>query len=176
MSITCVPTTRRINMKNILKISPWIACLIVLPILSRAQSAADAPAVQPTAPSKGPSEEKKTDLEVQMDKMGKAIRKLKKQIGDPTQNASSLELLSTMEGASKEALNFTPAKAADLPEDQRAKFVDDFRAGIKDLQARFAKLQEALEAGKNADAVAMLGEIQDFEKKEHKEFRKPKPD
>ena len=57
-----------------------------------------------------------------MDHMGRAYRKLKKQIADPAQNDSSLKLIATMQQAAKEALEFTPAKAADLPADQQAKF------------------------------------------------------
>lgn len=153
----------------------WLmAFSAVAPVLSRADSL---PVPEPQAsPQHGSSDEKKTDLEARMDKMGKAVRKLKKQIADPSQNASSLDLLAIMEGAANEALEFTPAKAADLPEDQRAKFVEDFKAGIKDLQGRFAKLRDALTAGRNSDAVAIFDDIQDFEKKEHKQFKKPKPD
>jgi hypothetical protein len=108
--------------------------------------------------------------------MGKAFRKLRKQVADPTQNASSLELLSTMDDAAKEALDFTPAKAEDLPEDQRAKFEEDFKAGIRGMQDQFAKLRDALTAGKNDDAVKIVADMAALEKKDHKEFRRPEKD
>ncbi len=152
----------------------WLLAFSILtPILSAADTpAADTPAAPASAPA--PDSEKKTDLEMRMDRIGKAFRKLRKQVADPTQNASSLDLLGTMQAAAKEAIDFTPEKAQDLPADQRAQFEDDFKTGIKDLQDRFAKLQDALTAGKNDDAVKMVAAIADFEKKEHKEFRKPK--
>jgi soluble cytochrome b562 len=159
------------------KIALYLALPLALPLLPKALRADDtppaapAPAVAPAAPA----EEKKTDLEMRMDKVGKAFRKLRKQVADPTQNASSLDLLKTMQEAAKEAAAFTPEKAADLPEDQRAKFTEDFKAGLQDLQDRFAKLQAALEAGKNDDAQAIVKDLVDFEKKEHKEFKKDKP-
>ena len=121
-------------------------------------------------------EEKKTELESRMDKVGKAFRKLRKQVADPAQNASSLELVAAMIDGAKDAATFTPAKAADLPEDQRAAFVGRFKDGIKDLQDRLAKLQAALQAGNNADAAAMVNDLVDAMKKAHKEFKKPKPE
>src|ERR1022692_4680934 len=111
-----------------------------------------------------------------MDRMGKAFRKLKKQVGDPAQNATSLELLSAMEAAAKEAIELTPAKAEDIPEDQRAKFEADFQSGIKNLQDMFAKLRDALTAGRNDDAAKLVDDIGAFEKKEHKEYRRPEKD
>jgi soluble cytochrome b562 len=162
------------------KIALALALLLALPLLPKALRAEDTPAAAPApavvpAPAGAPAEEKKTDLELRMDKVGKAFRKLRKQVADPAQNASSLELLKAMQDAAKEAVTFTPAKAADLPEDQRAKFTEDFKAGIQELQDRFAKLQAALEAGKNDDAQAIVKDLSDFEKKEHKEFKKDKP-
>jgi soluble cytochrome b562 len=165
-----------------MKIRPSLAWLLALPILSPVLSAADTPDTPPpptTAPAvsaTAPDSEKKTELEMRMGRMGKAFRKLKKQVADPAQNASSLELLSTMEAAAKEAIDLTPAKAEDIPAEQRPKFEDDFRTGIKNLQDRFAKLRDALTAGKNDDAVKLVADIDAYEKKEHKEFRKPKKD
>jgi hypothetical protein len=135
-----------------------------------------APAVSAAATAAAPDDDKKTDLEMRMDRMGKAFRKLKKQVADPAQNDSSLQLVATMDAAAKESLELTPAKAADLPEDQRAKFEEDFKAGIKGMQDEFAKLRAALTAGKNDDAVKIVAEIDSLEKKDHKEFRRPKKD
>jgi hypothetical protein len=165
-----------------MKIHPASLLLLALPILTPALLADDTPATATPPPANAPAaavpapDEKKTDLELRMDRMGKAFRKLKKQVADPTQNASSLLLLTTMDDAAKEALDFTPAKAQDLPEDQRAKFEEDFKAGIKGMQDQFAKLRDALTAGKNDDAVKIVADIGDLEKKDHKEFRRPEKD
>jgi hypothetical protein len=165
---------------RIMKIRPSLAWLLALPLLSPALSLAQPPAAPtPAAPNAAPAstdDEKKTDLEMRMDRMNKAFRKLKKQVADPAQNASSLELVATMQAASKEAMDLTPAKTADLPADQQAKFVDDFKAGMKGMQDEFTKLSDALTAGKNDDAVKIVAEIGDLEKKDQKEFRKPKKD
>lgn len=162
-----------------MKIRSPLPLLLAVSLISPAIFAQDAPSGPPppaAAPAAPPSTEKKTDLDLRMDRIGKAFRKLRKQVADPAQNASSLQLIATIQAAAKEALEFTPAKAQDLPEDQRAKFEDDFKAGITQLQDLFTKLQGALTAGKNDDAVAIVADIAALEKKDHKEFRRPEKD
>ena len=160
-----------------MKIRPALALLLAVSAVTPLLRAADAPAGPPpgTTSSSG-NDEPKTDLEKRMDRIGKAYRKLKKQVSDPAQNASSLQLLATMQDAAKEAIDLTPAKAADLPEDQRAKFMDDFRAWIRGMQDEFTKLADALAAGKNEDAAKIVDDIDALEKKDHKTFKKPKKD
>jgi soluble cytochrome b562 len=161
-----------------MKIRSALALVLALPIASPILSA-DTPAAPPASGSPSPAghdDEQKTELEMRMDRIGKAFRKLKKQVSDPAQNASSLQLLATMQDAAREAVDFTPAKAADLPEDQRPKFIEDFKAGIKGMQEEFSKLADALAAGKNDDAAKIVDEIDALEKKDHKEFKKPKKD
>jgi hypothetical protein len=167
-----------------MKIRPGLALLLAFPVLAPSLSFAQTTPPTPAGTSAGTSaapaassdDEKKTDPEVRMDHIGRAYRKLKKQIADPAQNDSSLKLIATMQQAAKEALEFTPAKAADLPADQQAKFEEDFKAGIQGMQDEFTKLADAVSAGKNDDAVKIVAEIDALEKKDHKEFRKPKND
>jgi soluble cytochrome b562 len=171
----------KIRTPSNMKILSASLLLLALPVLSPAALADDAPAA-PTPPASAPAaaapapDEKKTELEMRMGRMGKAFKKLRKQVADPAQNASSLELLTTMDGAANEALELTPAKAQDLPEDQRAKFEEDFKAGIRGMLDQFAKLRDALTAGRNDDAVKIVADIVDLEKKDHKEFRRPDKD
>ena len=160
-------------------IRPALALLLALSAVAPTLSGADTPAGQPApgaAPSTGQDDEKKTELEMRMERMGKAFRKLKKQVADPAQNASSLQLLAVMQDAAKEAIDLTPAKAADIPVDQRAKFMGDFKAGIRGMRDEFAKLAEALNAGRNGDAARIVDDIDALEKKDHKQFKKPKKD
>jgi soluble cytochrome b562 len=162
-----------------MKIRCAFVLLLAVPATTTLLKADDQATVPPpptAVPAAVPDADKKTDLEVRMDKVGKAFRKLRKQVADPTQNASSLELLSKMQAAMKEAEALTPAKAQDLPEDQRAKFVEDFKSGIMAMEDEFAKLSDAITAGKNDDAVKIVAEIQDLEKKDHKEFKRPEKD
>ena len=162
-------------MKIRLVLSSVALAIAAAPLVWAQDSMAPAPDQSQATPA-APKKEKKTELEIRMDKIGKAFRKLKKQIADPAQNESSLALVAIMEEGARDTLELTPAKAADLPEDQRAKFVDDFHSGIKDLQAGFAKLEAALKAGRNQDAAAIVKDLGALETKDHKVFRRPEKD
>jgi soluble cytochrome b562 len=149
---------------------PLLSALFILSPILRAQ---DAMGSAPAAAAG--DKEVKTDLDKKMDVVGKNLRKLKKQVSDSSQNDSSLQLLATMEGALKDAMNMTPEKAADLPDDEKAKFMADFKAGLNGMLDEFTKLETAIKAGQNDDAVKIVAEIEALEKKDHKAFRKPKP-
>jgi len=67
-----------------------------------------------------------TDIEKAMEMMSGAYRKLRRQVTDPAQNAASLELVATIKAGVTEARKHTPLKAADLPEPERAAFVENY--------------------------------------------------
>jgi soluble cytochrome b562 len=123
------------------------------------------------APKKQPEE--KTELERKMDKMSEAWKKLKRQVADATQNADSLQLVATIQAAAEEALKLVPARAADVPATERAKFVADYQAGIKKLLESFGKLETALQSGRNEEAVKLVADLGAFQKASHKVFERP---
>ncbi len=133
--------------------------------------AQDAP---PAAPASGDQPKApKTELEKNMDTMGKAFRTLRRQVSDATKNDSSLELVATIRTAAEAASKLTPAKTEDLPEADRPQFVADFQAGMKDLAAGLDKLEADLKAGDNTAAAADLKDVGAIEGKNHKKFRRP---
>lgn len=116
-----------------------------------------------------------TELEDRMEKMNSAWRRLRRQVADPAQNASSLELVATIREASKGTEKMTPAKAADVPAAERAKFLADYEAGMKKFFTQLDTLEAALKAGKTDDAQKALTDIADYQKKSHKAFKKAPP-
>jgi hypothetical protein len=172
-----------------MKLRPTLALLLAAsvasPYLAKADDASAtttttttaAPATTTTtttaAPAAAPDDDKKTELEMRMDRASKAFRKLRKQVADPAQNASSLDLVSKMAAAFKEAEDLTPEKAMDLPEADRPKFVSDYKAGIQAMEDEVSKLSDALTAGKNDVAASIVADMFAMEKKDHKEFKKP---
>lgn len=144
---------------------------LALALISAPLTRAQAPAA-PAAPAA--STEEKTDLDKQMDVVGKAFRALGKQAADPTKNDDSAALVGKMITGAKASLDLTPAKAAELPDDQKAKFIADYKAGIQTLIDKLTALQALFTAGKNDEAVAAVADLKKYENKEHKEFRKPK--
>ncbi len=114
-----------------------------------------------------------TELEGKMDSMSQAWKKLKRQAADATKNAESLQLVATLRSAAEEAAKLEPAKAADVPVADRAKFVAEYRVGIKKLIAALTQLETALQAGKNDEADKLVADIGALQKAGHKEFKRP---
>src|SRR5258707_14380645 len=93
--------------------------------------------------------EDQTELGSKMEKISGAFRKLNRQISDATKNEDSLAQIAIIRENAEAGLKLEPAKKADLPADQQAKFVDDFHAKLKGFIADVGKLEAALKAGKN---------------------------
>lgn len=150
-----------------MKICRWlVAALLSVSVLAGLSlSAADhEKAKEPTA------------LEEQMDRMGAAFRKLRRQAGEAAKNESSLELVATMRQVATQALVLTPAKAAEVPEAERAKFTAGYQEQMKRFIAALDSLAQALKAGENAAALKLVGELGALQKSGHKEYKKPDRD
>jgi len=145
--------------------------LICCPLLRAQDAMGPAPAA-----AAGPAKDKepKTELETKMGKVARAMRALRKQAADASMNDSSLKLVAAMEAGLTAAMDLTPAKAADLPDDQKPQFIADYKAGLKGMLDVLAKLEADFKAGNNDDAVKVLAEVAALEKKDHKAFQKPK--
>jgi hypothetical protein len=148
-----------------------IVGLAGLPAL-RAQDAAPKPA--PAAPAAA-KEDDDTELGDKMDKVNGAYKKLRKLLPDATQNEASLAQVAIIHASAEDALKLTPAKAADLPEADRAKFVSDFQAEMKKFIGKVDDLAAALKANDNATAQKIFADMGQEEKDAHKQFRKQKP-
>ncbi len=120
--------------------------------------------------------EKHTELEDKMEKMNAAWRKLRRQVADPAQNASSLALIAEIRAASAGADKLSPARAAEVPEADRARFLANYLAGMKKLAGMLDSLAAALKAGNNDEAGNALTDIASYQREAHKQFRKPPPE
>lgn len=116
-----------------------------------------------------------TELEERMEKLNAAWRRLRRQVADPAQNASSLELVAAMRTTAQGAEKMTPAKAADIPEAERARFLADYEAGMRRFFAQLDTLEAALKSGRNEAAQKAVAEIADHQKTSHKAFKKAPP-
>ncbi len=114
-----------------------------------------------------------TPLEKDMKILGKAFRQLKKQAGDSAQNSSSLALVAQMQKAAADSVALIPAKAADLPEKDRAAFIADYKVKMQQFGDALTKLETALKAGDNAAATKLVADLNALERSGHKAFRKP---
>ena len=150
-------------MKKILL--PILSLIFTLtPVLSRAEG--DQP-----KPEKPKHED--TELEKSMDILGKAWRKLRKQADDPAKNASSLELMATIQAAAKENLKYTPDLAKDIPAEKRDKFIAGYQEKMKELNVAFDQLTADFKANDNKAAVELIAKIGTLQKEGHKEYKRP---
>jgi soluble cytochrome b562 len=141
--------------------------LMGTPVLLNAQ-----PPASPPAHDHGP-EKPETELEGKMSSMNRAFRKLRRQITDAAQNDESLKLVAQIKQAGEDAVKLIPAKAADLPEAERAQFVADYQKKMKSFLGEVDKLEAALKAGNNENAAKIVAELGAMQKEDHRAFRKP---
>ncbi len=158
--------------------SSLLALLFTLPLVAVSRlAAADAPPAPaekaPVAKTAG-ADPDATELGDKMDDIGSAFKKLKKQIADPSQNASSIQLVEKMRKGVAAASQQTPVKTQDLPQADRAKFLADYDEGMKKFSSLLEQLETALKANDNAAADKLVKDLNSLQRESHKEFRRPK--
>ena len=107
--------------------------------------------------------------------MNSAVKKLRHQIDDASQNASSLDLVAQIRSAAVAASGETPPWAAEKSDADRPGFVADFQSDMKEFVGKVDALAAALKADDNATAAKLFKGLLGAERQGHKEFRKPKP-
>jgi len=117
-----------------------------------------------------------TALEDRMDEINASWRRLRRQVADPAQNAASLELVAAIRKAAHGTENMKPAKLAEIPAAEQAKFLADYRAGMKKFMDLIDGLEAALKAGNNADASQAVSDLANLQKESHKAFKKADPE
>jgi soluble cytochrome b562 len=115
-----------------------------------------------------------TELGDKMDTLSNAYKKLGKQISDASKNEDSLKLVATIHSSAEAALKLEPAKKADIPAADQAKFVADYQAKMKSFIAEIDKLEAVLKAGDNAAAAKQMDVLKQMRSEGHKEFQKKK--
>jgi hypothetical protein len=148
---------------------PMFRLLVVLSLLP-AGSALFAADEAPAAPA-AKAEKPETELTKQMDKMNAAFRKLRRQATDATKNADSLEQVAILREFATASAKLQPAKAATIPEANRAKWVADYRAKMAEALALIDKLEAAFKAGQNEEAGKLVADLNTHQRAGHKEFR-----
>lgn len=116
--------------------------------------------------------EEHTELGEHMEKISGAYRRLNRQIADATKNEDSLKLVATMHEHAAAAAKLIPAKAADIPAEQREKFVAGYAKTMEGFIADLGKLEAALKAGKNDEAAALVKTLKTDQNEGHKEYQK----
>lgn len=154
-------------------LSVALICAVAALLSLRAEESPSAPKAADT--TKAPAEKTKkehTELEEHMEELGKAFRRVNRQIKDASKNEDTLQQLAAMRQHAEAGLKLEPAMKADIAPEKQAKFVADYQAHMKSFIGRIAKLEELLKAGNNAEAEAMIGSLKKDQKEGHTQFKR----
>jgi len=111
-----------------------------------------------------------TELAKHMEVIEKGMKKLKKSLKDSKENDASATTAAEMKKAASECLKEVPVMAKKVPEGERAKFVENYKKDMTNFIAEVGKLEDAVKAGKNEDALAIHKKLGDLEDKGHEKY------
>ncbi len=114
--------------------------------------------------------EEDTPLAKSMSAMNKSLRMLKRQLADATKKDDNVALVGKIKGNIAEALKLQPAKTKDVPEAEKAAYIEKYKAQLGDLDKTFTGIEDALKAGKTDDAKALFEKLSEQKEKGHKDF------
>ena len=116
------------------------------------------------------AEVKKSELHSSMEDIDEAMKKLRRTIRKPDQNAESLKLISDIQTMMVAGKAMVPTKTEKLPEADRAKFVADYRKEMAGVIVQLCNLETAILDGDNAKAQEIYKAITEREDKDHDQF------
>ncbi len=116
-------------------------------------------------------EEPKTELANHMGSANRAMRQLRNQIGDAAKNAESAQLVASIRESIQSAHALTPARLAEIPDADKARFTREYQAQIQKTVESLNSLEAALKAGDNAKAQTLMADVGGLQKEGHKQFK-----
>ncbi|HZL35089.1 MAG TPA: cytochrome b562 [Tepidisphaeraceae bacterium] len=121
---------------------------------------------------------KKTELNKKMEVMDEGMKKLKRTLRRPADDAQSLKVIAQVIEAATAARDMVPAKAASMPQADRKKFIDEYQKGMTQLIATMGQMKDAVTAGDNKKAMALHKSLKTQEEDGHDKFMESddKPD
>ncbi len=111
-----------------------------------------------------------TELAKQMEVMQDAQKELRKSVKSAEGNATSLEALTKYQQATIAAKALVPAKAAKMPEGEKAKFVAAYRKEMTALLSHLVQIEVAVLDGDNAKAEELFKGLKKIEDDGHEKF------
>lgn len=119
-----------------------------------------------------PTSQPAVSLEREMQGMSQAFRLIRKQVSDPSQNASTLATVLELEKHTLAAKSAVPHSATTMPTDaQNADKLHDYQTTMLNVLRQELDLEEQLRSNDNEKAAATVASIHDLETAGHKEFR-----
>lgn len=116
--------------------------------------------------------EEETPLGDEMGKISKALKAVNRAIADASAKDANLAKVAEAKACAEKALTLDPAKTADVPAAEKAKFIEDYKASVKEMITQLDELKAAIEAGKSDDATKVMEKLNTGKKEGHKKFKK----
>lgn len=116
--------------------------------------------------------EEDTPLAQEMSKISKALKVVNRAIADPAAKDANLAKIAEAKTAAEKSLTLEPAMTKDVPEAEKAKFIEDYKAGMNGMIKELDELKAAVEAGKSEDATKVMEKLNTGKKEGHKKFQK----
>jgi hypothetical protein len=114
--------------------------------------------------------EEDTPLAKQMSAMNKSLRMLKRQIGDASKKSDNLALVAKIKDNLAESAKLQPAKTKDVPEAEKAAYVEKYKQQLSDLGKTYDSIEAAIKADKLDEAKAGFEKLSEQKEKGHKDF------
>lgn len=127
---------------------------------------------RPAVAAAEPKEPKNLDtpLSKEMETMDEGLKKLRRSLRDPAQNATSLEWIAKIQAATVASKGMTPAMASTIPEADRGKWVINYRKDMAKLLATMAQMEVAVLDGDSAKAQDLYKSLKTQESEGHEKF------
>lgn len=115
--------------------------------------------------------EEDTPLGKEMEKIGKALKGVNRDLADASKKADNLKRIDEAKAANLAALKYEPAKTKEVPAADKAKFLAGYKAAMEEAGKQLDALKVAVGAGKTDDAKAIMDKLNKTKKDGHKEYK-----
>jgi len=109
-------------------------------------------------------------LSQSMKTLASSFRTLNRQIDDPAKKDNSLQLVEKMKNAVKKSETYEPESAEQLPAEEKAAFLADYKKQLEGVSATLDKLSEAISSGDTTTAHKLLNDINQEKRAGHGKF------
>ena len=111
-------------------------------------------------------------LKANMKALNRAYRKVRKQIVDPAQNTSSVQLLQAIQLEVTRGIAIVPNRVSEIPVNEQGRFVLSYKRKMVEFLTILLDIESALLDGDNSLAQQQFGKLYQMKKEGHREFQK----
>ena len=111
-----------------------------------------------------------TELAKQMEVIDSGVKKLRRSLRKAESNPESLQTIEKVLAAATKCKDMTPARAAKVPEADRAKFVENYKKDMAAFIKTVEEMKAAVKDNKNDKALELHKSLKTQEEKGHEKY------